>query len=177
MHHIIFVGGIHGVGKTQFCKTITEHVHIDHASASDLIRQAGKLLSTTEKQVEKVAENQDLLIYALSQYVSDFQVLLLDGHFCLLDKQLNIQLIPLATFQHIAPKAVVVVTDKPEIIVERLLKRDGKSYALDLIKRFQENEIDYAEHVCKNLNIPLLIHNSTSSIIEVLSFVSKYLPE
>lgn len=175
MRHVIFVGGIHGVGKTQFCKAIMQHLHIDHISASDLIRQAGKSFSTTEKQVDKVAENQDLLIYALNRYISDFSTLLLDGHFCLLDKELKIQPIPLSTFKHIAPKAVVVVTDEAEIIVERLQKRDSKSYDLALIKRFQEYEIDYAGQVCKNLNVPLLVRNSSSTITETLSFVSSLL--
>jgi adenylate kinase len=173
MPHTIFVGGIHGVGKTEFCKVITQHIDIDHVSASDLIRQAGKSLSTTEKQVDKVVENQNLLIYGLRRYRSNFEALLLDGHFCLLDTQHRIQIIPLSTFADIAPKAVVVVTEDAEVVVERLRLRDGASYDLDLVKAFQENEIGYAERVCKTLNVPLLIRNPSTSTTEVLAFIIK----
>jgi len=175
MHHTIFVGGIHGVGKTEFCKVVAQHLYIDHISASDLIRKSGKLFSTAEKQIGKVTENQNLLVDALRAYKSGFKALLLDGHFCLLDKQFKIQNIPLTIFDQIAPKAAIVMTNKAEIITDRLRIRDGVSYSLDLINAFQENEIDYAKNVCQSLNIPLMIRNSDSNMSEDIAFMRGWL--
>jgi 2-phosphoglycerate kinase len=39
---MIFVGGIHGVGKTLFCRNVTQHLDIEHVTASSLIRETGR---------------------------------------------------------------------------------------------------------------------------------------
>ena len=53
---IIFVGGIHAVGKTEFCKSIAKGLDVDIVSASGLIRQMGTQPSNQHKQVDKVVE-------------------------------------------------------------------------------------------------------------------------
>lgn len=176
MDHIIFVGGIHGVGKTELCRIISQHLHMDHVSASDLIRNAGRMVNNNQKRVDKIAENQDFLLSGLNAYKSCSSALLLDGHFCLIDKQGNIQPIPQTTFDNIAPKAVLVLIDEAETIRERLKIRDGISYSLDLIANFQEYEINHASQVCKNLNIPCLTRKPNTSMDEVLVFIKEQLP-
>lgn len=49
----VFVGGVHGSGKTQLCKKIQEVIPCNYISASQLLQWKKK-----EKTVENVLENQ-----------------------------------------------------------------------------------------------------------------------
>jgi adenylate kinase len=175
IHQIIFVGGIHGVGKTEFCQRVAQHFNIDHVAASTLIRQAGQSIIPGQKQVEAVSKNQDLLIQSLREYRSHSKFFLLDGHFCLIDKNSNIQEIPLATFIQIAPRAVILLTDEPNTIADRIAARDGTVQDVYFTSEFQDHELNHAKFVCGNLNIPIKVHNLSESIDETLDFIKTYL--
>ena len=54
-YNINFIGGIHGVGKTTFCKLLTERIGYLHYSASSLIKEYKNL--EKDKKVDKVNEN------------------------------------------------------------------------------------------------------------------------
>jgi adenylate kinase len=171
---IVFVGGIHGVGKTQFCRTLIKHLHFDHVTASELIRKYKKLPISEQKQVVDVEENQDILIQSLNIYESSSKTLLLDGHFCLLGPKFEIQKIPIITFERISPKAVIVFIEEAEVIKKRLMDRDNVPYNLDLIKEFQVREIEHAKYVCKLLGLPQLVVNPNTGIDDTIAFLQKH---
>ena len=79
--------------------------------------------------------------------------------------------IPLATFVHIAPKAVVILEDQIEKIHERLEARDHIAYDLQLIAELQLRERSHAQRVCNTLNVPLLIREPSHDLKDALSFV------
>ena len=172
---IIFIGGIHGAGKTQFCKSLSNHLNLDTISASDLIRQFGNPPSNEQKQVERILEQQDLLLLALHQYRPTTNPMLLDGHFCLLNTNSEIENIPITTFKGIAPKVVIVLTAEVKIIQQRLKNRSNiETYDLDFIAEFQNREVSYAEIVAHQLQVPLMLHNSENGLSEIVSFLQKY---
>jgi adenylate kinase len=168
---IIFVGGIHGVGKTTFCQVMASKLNIKHFSASHLIsiEKADKHLSN--KRVENINQNQDVLLTAINKHFNDETLYLLDGHFCLLNKDGQITRIPYSTYSGMNPDAIVVLIDEPENIYSRLSERDDIQHDLTLLRAFQEEEKYYAETIAVKLNIPYLIGNSTKSQIEIYSFV------
>ena len=52
---IIFVAGIHGVGKTYLCQRLKESMGVDHFSASQLISEfKGEKSNSTDKGVERI---------------------------------------------------------------------------------------------------------------------------
>ena len=55
-YNINFIGGIHGVGKTTFCKLLTERIGYLHYSASSLIKEYkkrnGKLTAKDLKEIK-----------------------------------------------------------------------------------------------------------------------------
>lgn len=169
---IIFVGGVHGVGKTTFCKAMASRFGIGHFSASDLIAIERQEEHRLDKQVENISKNQDVLVKAINKHFKNNDWNLLDGHFCLLSKDRQITKIQITTYEDINPGAIIILYEKPENIASRLRQRDNIKHNLSLLQSFQEQELSYAKYVSNKLDIPCLVHNVGSSEEKTLSFVN-----
>lgn len=168
---IIFVGGVHGVGKTTLCKNIESRFNIEHFSASNLIAREKTEEHFRNKRVENIAGNQDILVEAINKYLNNENTYLIDGHFCLLNKDNKITEIPYSTFEGICPSAIIVLVDEPENIYTRLSSRDGVKHDLALLRSFQEQEIYNAEYIRDKLNIPYLMCNAAKSEDKIYTFI------
>ena len=156
---ILFVGGIHGVGKSTLCDSICERMNVAHHSASELISKFGKVSHSANKRVTDVGKNQDVLIAATNEYLVEGRSYLLDGHFCLLNQNGEVVEIPLPTFKALSPVAIMVLFDDPNKIFARLKERDKEMYDIDSLCSFQLRELDYSESVASKLNVPYLKAN------------------
>lgn len=58
--YIIFVAGVHGVGKGYFCKMLAPEIDGHHVAASELIRNRKSL--GTAKAIEGIDANQSILV-------------------------------------------------------------------------------------------------------------------
>ena len=146
---IIFVAGIHDVGKTYYCNSLNDG--IKNYSASDLINNYKKIKG---KIVIDVEENQNHLLNALLE-LNDKKIYL-DGHFCLLGEENKIKKIPLNVFKETNITKIILLYSEPISICERLKKRDNKDYSVELIEQFQNKEVEYGQEVANELNIPLV---------------------
>ncbi|MCZ9981683.1 hypothetical protein OFR20_09155 [Brachyspira hyodysenteriae] len=90
MSKIIFISGIHGVGKNYIANIIKEYLTINVYSASDLIEKYSKMDTDIDKKVLNIDANQQNLISSIDIFVKDKLFILL-GHFCLFDKHYNIK--------------------------------------------------------------------------------------
>lgn len=156
--HILFFGGIHGVGKSTFCKKLQKDIGIDTISASDLIKSEKELFfkEDKDKRVKDIGSNQRLLLNALKKKsrTGDF---ILDGHFCLLNKYGEIEKVPLNTFKKINPRKLFLLEARPEDIVKNLRLRDGTTYDIKLIQEMLVEECSYARYISNIINRPLSI--------------------
>ena len=154
---IIFVGGIHGVGKSHLCRNFCDAFRYEHIIASELIKgnDSRRENEVKKKQVMDIGPNQDILIHKLQTIIEPGRCYLLDGHFTLFDSKFNVQLIPIATFQDIKPSILIVLKDAPLDIKERLKARDGIDYDVGLLDSMQRSEIDHATRVGQHLGIKL----------------------
>lgn len=155
--NIIFLGGIHGVGKGTLCFKIKKELEIEHLTASELLKWTEVNTDPKNKLVADIPSMQDRLIQGLELRVVPTRKYLLDGHFCLFDSQGNVEHVPFVTFSKINPILISVLTADPETIVKRLTERDGKSYSRQLISQMQEEEVTYGKWVADQLNISFLI--------------------
>lgn len=174
MNKIVFIGGIHGVGKTYFCNKLANTLDIPHFSASDLIAKQRNLAFTESKSVEKIDENQDYLIQAIHNFTSEHPVILLDGHFCLLNKEDNISRVPEETFIKMKPACYVVLQDASEKIALRLNERDGRAYNPDFLESFQLTEIEYANELAGKYTTPLFIQSTNSNEEQVIEYIKSH---
>lgn len=179
MKNIIFIAGIHGVGKTTLCEKIADYFRIPHYSASQLIARSDNEKVNRDKRVEDVENNQNILLNALKRYTDCDKLMLLDGHFCLINKELQLREVPLETFKTLGIAQIVVLTNDPQVILNRLQDRDKNSmYSLEFITMFQEREISWAKYVGKQCNIEVSVvdlrsnDNCTEHIKELIDSIS-----
>ena len=84
---------------------------------------------------------------------------LLDGHYCLLDKNSKIVKVPFETFEAINPVSLHLIMGLVSEIKSRLELRDKKIYDYQLLDDMQNHEIDYAKELSKKLGVSLSIGN------------------
>lgn len=168
---MIFISGVHGVGKTYFCEKLKAVVGIECYSASQLIEQRKQIVFSTDKKIVDIGSNQNYLLEAVAELNEKNSFFVLDGHFCLLDREGTITRIPEQTFIDLQPEAVVLLTEKPEIIVERRMKRDGIRGDIEAIRRFQEEEMIYAKEMSDKIGIPLCISKGSEDIESTINFI------
>lgn len=172
---MLFVGGIHGVGKTFLGKKIANKINVPHFSSSNLIALQKQQAFETDKRIQKVEENQDFLIEAIRSLNIPTKNFILDGHFCLLNKEEKIMRIPQDTFVNLNPNAILIIKDSIEMIFQRLKKRDNQIYSLALLELFQQEEIQYAKEIANLIDVPLFIHDNTESLNNLFIFIKDFM--
>lgn len=160
MNNLIFIGGIHGAGKGKICDEITNNTDLFHLTASKVLKW-NEISEIENKLVKNIKSNQDRLILNLKLIIDKEKRYLLDGHYCLLNENGKPEKVPFYTFVGIQPKKLIVVFEDPIIIKNRLESRDFKFYNEQLLKEFQDIEVEYAEEIASKLNIQLLKIKST----------------
>ncbi|WP_407578873.1 ATP-binding protein [Citrobacter koseri] len=159
---LIFVAGVHGVGKGYLCKKALDRLDILHKSASELIKENSTTALNKDKHTDNVDRNQLTLIQALTEYKKNNANLLLDGHFALLDKDGRIKDITQETFSGMNIDYVILISESEETIRERIRTRDGIeiNYALN---ELIEHETQNAMYITSELNIPFYELKSPTS--------------
>lgn len=154
---VIFVAGIHAVGKSTVCEVVAGEFGIPHFTASQIIRdEKSSAISMSSKLVADVVDNQRLLIQGVSRLLQDGH-LLLDGHFtvrCKLDE--CIEPVDIDVFRELRVGGIVLFTDNPEEISKRMYNRDGVFHAVELFQSHQDAEIAHAKYVARMLNLPMV---------------------
>lgn len=156
---IVFVGGVHGVGKTTACETAASRSGLEHYSAGDLIRtERGVAAQSNAKAVADVEANQGLLGRAVSRLMQDRpRRIVLDGHFALQNTAGAIEVVPTAVFRSLGIDKVVCFRDEPGAIGARLEMRDGDSDVLTDIAALQDAGLAHAAAVTAELGIDLVV--------------------
>lgn len=168
---MIFISGVHGVGKSYFCNLVKEATGIECYSASSLIKERKKQGFPADKRVADIDENQLYLLAAVDDLRASVGEFLLDGHFCLLNTDGVITRISLDTFTTLKPEAIVLLTETPEIIAKRRQERDNVEHRASDIKAFQDEEIAYAKEVAQILHVPLKISTGSSDVDNTIEFI------
>lgn len=144
----IFVGGIHGTGKSFFASRYAKDLGLNHISAGELIFQQKNLL---EKKVANIGKNQDLLTEGFHSLPSGKYIM--DGHYTLLDRRENVMRVPLHTFESLKPNRLLLLVSDVEHVYTRLLERDGKDYSIDLLSIMQKAEKEYYKELCVHFSL------------------------
>lgn len=174
-NNIIFVGGIHGVGKSTICQKICTELGIDYLSASKIIKWE-ELSNLHNKKVYSISETQTRLINGLIKEIKKDKFYLLDGHYCLLSEQDEVKKIPLITFREINPVLLGVIVNSPMEITERIKLRDNSEYNLEFVEAYQDVEIKYAHELANQLKVPIII-GKPDNYTDIYTGIKKLIPK
>lgn len=151
---IVFVGGVHGVGKGTICKELAKQFDFLHLSASEVLKW-NEISDLKNKKVKDFITTQDRLLINLNLIIEPNKKYLLDGHFTLFNLDGQPKKIDESTFVGIKPKSIILCTCKPEKIYKRLKQRDNSIYKLSILEKMQKMEIEHAKYISEKLNMPL----------------------
>lgn len=169
---MIFLSGVHAVGKGYFCDLVSKELGIDSYTASTLITKASNSKFGSDKLVDNIGDNQQYLLGAVDELRDSGSEFILDGHFCLTNKSGKPERIAIDTFKSLKPEAIILLTEKPEIISERRKQRDNVIQPPQEIEKFQEMEKQYAEEVAELLNAKLFVSSGESDLPDALVFLN-----
>ena len=155
MKQIIFAGGIHGVGKSTLCHELVSALSIGYLSASEVLRWNDLNTDIKNKKVLNIHDTQERLLYGLKAIVEIGKRYILDGHFCLFNKDGEVIPVPMSTFKQINPICLILVTGVVSDIQAALENRDDRPYDEAALLTLQEKEIAYAREIATTLAIPL----------------------
>lgn len=75
--NIIFIGGIHGVGKGTICEDISTKTDLIHITASEILKWE-EISDNDNKLVKNIVSTQDRLIKGLKNLIEKEKLYLLD---------------------------------------------------------------------------------------------------
>lgn len=153
----VFLAGVHGVGKGFLGTPVAKSLEISHFTASQLIREEkGHASWGVDKLAGEIDDNQTALIRAVRRHYEMGQDILLDGHFVLRDSAGKLTKLAREVFSDLQLSGVVLLTEDPKIIANRLTNRDGTVTSLGAIAELAEAESSHAHEVCEALKIPFI---------------------
>lgn len=172
LEYILLVG-IHGAGKTTLLDNLKDDINFTALSISDLIRQAGNQIQSNDKFTKNIASNQELWKQELVCHpFQESELVILDGHFTLLDSLGQIVELPYSTFDDLKITGIILKLEDPYTIQKRLMKRDDNHWDTDLISSFQEKEKMRVNEFSQLKHIPLFIYDNDSKLNELKDFLS-----
>lgn len=157
---VIFLAGVHGVGKGFLGTPVANALGISHFTASQLIREEkGQATWGMDKKTSDLDGNQLALIRAVGQRRLTHPSILLDGHFVLRNAQGVLTLLATTVFKELHLTGVILLTEGENIIASRLAMRDKGTTNVQAISELAEAELTHAQAVCRELGVPLKILN------------------
>lgn len=172
---MIFITGVHGVGKTYICRQLAQDIIV--YSASKLIEQYVQIRYNGYKKAYDLDDNQNYLIYAVNQKENEGEKFILDGHFCLFNANGDIERISYEVFNKLNIEGIILLWSEEETIQKRIQQREKKSEILSLYEIFelQKQEMEYAKEVALKLNIPLILidTNAETTVPKCKQFIAE----
>jgi len=160
---VVFVGGVHGVGKSTCCAQVAQLARCLHVTASEIIRrERSQAIASAGKLVADVDGNQRLLIrgfHALRVQAGTMPILL-DGHFAMRDALGEIKSVSVDVFRSLGVDRVVCLVDELSAIASRIEQRDGTALADREIAELQDAELRHARLVAIALAVPFTLLQS-----------------
>lgn len=149
---LIFFAGVHGVGKTTACKQFWEPAGFHCVTASSIIK-AAKGDVNISKRVGDIDANQSLLLEGVAALRSTQSLLLIDGHFVVMNRLGEPEKIDICVFEQMNPNVIVCLRDDPAAILQRLRDRDERLPVFD-VAALQDSETAHAKWVAQQLAVP-----------------------
>ena len=156
---IVFIAGVHGVGKSTHCQQISERTGLQWFMASALIKaEARSAIAVGSKVVVDPIGNQELLLRGIRNRIRlDQGRALLDGHFTLLNVDGEIVAVDIDVFIRLGLERIIVIRGDAAAICSRLRERDGQDWSIVKISAHQDAEIKQAHEIATKLRIPILL--------------------
>ena len=172
---MIFVTGIHGVGKTTYCEMLSKAFGIPYYSAGKILTYVG-VQHESDKYVKDIAKNQKVLVNVLRAVKNEVNDFILDGHMSLINEYGKFEGIKIETFQQLGVTEIIYLLENASVVQKNLFNRDENMWTEEFIQKFIKYDLNYTQLVAEAINVPLhIIKNSISGSVneEILMPIKK----
>lgn len=155
----IFVAGTYGVGKSTLCRELSKVLQIPEYSAGDIISSVNGETYQVDKFVKDKNSNQSILVATIKLLLERSPNILLAGHFCIFDKEENIDYLPRDVFSELRIDMIILLEAQVSTIIENLFNRDGKHYSEKNLLALQQAERKTANEIAKRIQCNIYVHS------------------
>lgn len=113
VQYMIFIAGVHGVGKTFLCNRIKREIEISIYSASELLKEDKEINYIRYEKTDDFMENQKRLLEIVKKKNGASEYIL-EGHFCLMNDRGRIENIPVSMFRQFLMKGILLLIGNPK---------------------------------------------------------------
>lgn len=166
---VLFLAGIYGVGKSTLGEALSQSQGLPFYSAGDLISQVNGEIYGANKAVTDKLGNQDILAMQIKQLLEKDKKILLAGHFCIANKQGEVDCLPMDVFKKLQIEKIVLLEAEEDQIADHLQVRDAKKYSPELISTLVHEEREMAYAVAAELNCPIVTYCMTYTPTDVIT--------
>lgn len=152
---VIFISGVHGVGKSFLSSHFASQNGWFYTSASDLIKKGKSSNWGDNKKVKDISSNQDILISEFKKTKKAHDNIIIDGHAALINKNGEIELIDSSIFRELSIDGIILLEEKEEVIKERFKSRSLVEIDYNLSKLIKL-EREHIRAISKRDEIPLI---------------------
>lgn len=168
----IFVAGVYGVGKSTLCNNLSKKLGIPAYSAGDLISSVnGEQYGATKAVTDKIL-NQAILALQVQKLLDVTPRILLAGHFCIFDRNNNIDYLPKSIFSNLKIEKILLLKAPISTILKNLSLRDKKEYTQQQILSLYNAEGERAKEISHTLGCKLYLHNMAFDSTDILKCMS-----
>ena len=168
---MVFVTGIHGVGKTTFCEHLARSLALPTFTASSIIRDCGEMNTDPARLNGEVLSNAEIFRRAILQLGQSHRTFFVDGHTVLLDQDAHFVRIPPSIFADLQIFAFVLLYHDVEE-VRRRLKCEIPNEP-PFLAAFQSAEIEQASFIANQLGLKFLAHHGSEGPDKITSEIER----
>jgi adenylate kinase len=175
---LVFIGGVHGSGKTHLCTLLAPAIGATCYVASALLAEVQKpadagaktTLQTTD--VPNLSRNQELILQKIEERRHNNERLILDGHFCILTAGGDVEDVPIKYFKALRPTVLLLIDIPIREILVRLQRRGGTSFTDQQLATLVVREKAHAHAVSDAFSVPLKVIRGPDPLNEALTFLN-----
>lgn len=174
----IFLGGIHGAGKTRLAANVERQMGIiRHFSAGALLTSSHVEREATDRDFANSFEgNQHAIIDQLRNRTAPAELVLLDGHFAVFAGS-DVIPVPAEYFGLLNPVVLLLLDTSARQAQHQLLLRDGHAPPVALLQALRGRELSNARIVSETLSVPLRILRGRDVHAQAVTLISAVIDE
>ncbi|MBE3686819.1 ATP-binding protein [Vibrio parahaemolyticus] len=159
---IIFVSGVHGVGKSTLCTKLSNKTGIPFLSASTIIREFKAENENINRLNAEVMSNAKAFNLGVKELLKKNDYYIIDGHTILLDENGDYIPIPPNIFSDLPIIKFVTMYNDLSVIGERMSNDIPKN--MDFLREFQNLELNQSLFISQQCNFELEYFHSSGSL-------------
>ena len=154
---IVFVTGIHGIGKTTLCMTLSDLLQMPLVTASTLIKEAMGSSKNPAKLNPEIEENALQFKQAVLELSRAHERLLLDGHTVLLTDSGATHRVSHAIFEALPIACFLILYNEVDLVYSRLASAGTLTLSERSLAEFQDEELLYALSLAGSMRCDVVV--------------------